>query len=89
MSEAICFQCKARFESPNPDALLGDSRCTACEEKAKKIAFKVDIEMAKRRLDPTPSRIRQLFSEEEILKGDIGGAVKRIGLADLGITPHG
>ena len=86
---AICFLCNQPYESQNNDDLAGDGKCTPCKEKSKQIAFRVDIEMAKKRAaNPTPtSRIRQLFSEEEILKGDTIQLQKRLNIRDLGINP--
>lgn len=79
-----CFRCGKGFESQNPDDVAGDGRCEACADMAKKIAFKVDIEMSnKRRLEPpTESRIRKIFTEEQILNGTAAGS-PRINFKDI------
>lgn len=90
MGKANCFRCHQDYASNNQDDLAGDGKCAPCKELSKKIAFKVDIEMAKRRAERMPqvSRIRQLFTEEQIQKGEIAGS-SRINIKDLGINPHG
>ena len=76
MSFCKCFRCGKGFESVNPDDVAGDGRCPNCEEKAAKIAKAVDIQLAKQRLGvlPAKSRIRELFTEEQIQKGEIAGS---------------
>ena len=85
-----CFKCLKGYESENPDDIAGDGRCPDCAKEAARIALKVDLEMAnKRAANPIPkSRIRELFTEEEILKGEVAGT-RRINIKDLGITPLG
>ena len=91
MGTAKCFRCLKDYESNNPDDLEGDGRCDACKELGKKIAFKVDIDISNRRLHETPvkSRLREIFTEQEIIEGDVGKAMKTINMRDLGINPHG
>lgn len=88
MATAQCFRCNKGFQSVDPDDIAGDGKCPECKEFSKKVALKVDIEMANRRSNPV-SRIRQMFTEEEILLGDKASAAKRINIRDLGITPSG
>lgn len=88
MSNCTCFRCQRKYSSPDPDDVAGDGRCPDCKELGKRAAFKVDIEMANKRQAREPSRIRQIFTEEEIRLGDTAGAAKRIRLADLGIVPQ-
>ena len=86
MATCECFQCKKGYDSKNPDDIAGDGKCFACNERSKKLAFKIDIEMAERRKNnPIPeSNIRKFFTEEQILKGEIAGS-PRINFKDLGI----
>lgn len=90
MKQAICFRCQHKYESNDPDDLAGDGKCKPCKELSARIATQVDKQMAQKRMqDEAPvSRIRQLFTEEEIRTGDMGkGGSRRINIKDLGITP--
>lgn len=88
MASCKCFRCGNGFDSINEDDVAGDGKCPNCIEASKRIAFKVDIDMAKKRSEKPMSRIRQLFTEEQILKGDMAGS-PRINIKDLGINPNG
>lgn len=75
---------KPEFEEDGPD------KCEECRQKSAEIAFKLDIQFGERKRNEAPmqetSRIRQLFTEEEIRKGDLGkGSSKGINIRDLGI----
>ena len=85
-----CFKCLKGYESENPDDIAGDGRCPNCAEEAKRIALRVDLQMEQKvkALRSETSRIRQLFTEEEILKGSVDQN-RRINIKDLGITPLG
>lgn len=91
MAIAYCFRCKTGFESFNDDDLAGDGKCEKCKELSKRIAFDVDMKIAEeRKHNPVPqSLIRQMFTEEEILKGDKAGALKRINAKELGLKNWG
>lgn len=98
MASCKCFRCGKGYDSLNEDDIAGDGRCAECKEVAKKIALKVDIEIGNsRRKNRDKSRIRQLFTEDQIrdgfqvdLQGRILGGVQSrpVRLADLGITPN-
>lgn len=70
------------IEDDDPD------KCDECRKRSAEVAFKVDIEMGKRRsaMPVETSRIRQLFTEEQIRDGDLGkGDAPRINARDLGL----
>jgi len=85
-----CFQCKTGYESNKEDDVAGDGRCPACAERAKLMALKVDVDMSNRRREGSPSRIRQLFTEEQIRTGLVLDNAGRVlgGAAATPINPY-
>lgn len=94
MATVKCYRCKTEYDANNdPDALEGYGRCAPCEQLAKQIAFKVDIEMAEKRRN-TPAHVPMLdqllgdgaaqgFAVD--LAGRMAGSSKPVSLAQLGI----
>lgn len=85
--KCIVPDCGRDYTPEDPED--GADKCFECRKRSQEIAFKVDIEIGQRRANapqlPT-SRIRQLFSEEQILNGDLAGS-PRLNMRDLGIGP--
>jgi len=84
MKTAVCFQCSKEYPGKNEDDMAGDGRCPTCTEVAKRAAFKVDIEMAKRR----SAGLGKGNERNAILK-DLLNKGGRINIRELGITPRG
>ena len=80
--------CGREYQPEDPED--GPDKCQDCRKRSAEIAFKVDIEIGKRRANqPAPtSRIRELFTEEQIRDGEIAGGNNRFNIRDLGITPN-
>ncbi len=91
MATCKCFLpgCTKTFDSVNEDDIAGDGRCPEHKEIGQKVAFKVDIEMSKLRRErgaTGPSRMRQVFTEEEIRTGKTAdGRLPHFKARDLGI----
>lgn len=91
MATCKCFKCGRGFESINEDDVVGDGQCKECIERSKKVALKVDIEMAQRRSgevfkEKDPAKVRA-----EIIQDIIHNPNKSTWLnaRDLGINPNG
>lgn len=79
---AKCFKCSNDFDSQNPEDEYGDGVCSACLEKGKRIAFEVDIKMAKLRRDNPYQRPESAELIQEMLAKPEG---TRLNARDLGI----
>lgn len=97
MAIAKCFRCKEDYESSNPDDIVGDGRCKSCKDLGQRVALKVDIDMANKRMNETraKSRLEEMGISHEGHQLDLSGRIIKaappvhIGMRDLGITPNG
>ena len=83
MNAAVCFKCGNKYGSNDQDDLAGDGKCPPCKELSKRVALKVDLEIAERRRNnPLPKNPRSEIIHDLLQNGG------RINIRDLGITPH-